>query len=38
MGQFIQTGITRAFINRLEFVLPEVILSYSGRILLQLLL
>jgi hypothetical protein len=25
MGQFIQTGITRAFINRLEFVPPEVI-------------
>jgi hypothetical protein len=27
MGQFIQTGITRAFINRLEFVPPEVIPS-----------
>jgi hypothetical protein len=25
MGQFIQTGITRAFINRLEFVPLEVI-------------
>jgi hypothetical protein len=25
MGQFIQTGVTRAFINRLEFVLPGVI-------------
>jgi hypothetical protein len=32
MGQFIQTGITRAFINRLEFVPPEAIPLYSSRI------